>query len=177
MKMEIVMGLDAAVRCRCFEEGKLNPGPLAASDLYINDEGHLASHTLDDAREKYDREQFDDRYGDLSVAFYAWLRHPCEHERGIYRSEWVASLEGVRKFNTLLESMGGEDDYPLLSKMLPSENDGSTFPFENASSALKEIDRFSEEYLLREGRNSQIAERIRSLLVASNETGNPIEWL
>ena len=32
------MGLDAFVRCRCFEEGKLKPGPIPLEDLYIDDE-------------------------------------------------------------------------------------------------------------------------------------------
>lgn len=33
------MGLDATVRCRCFEEGKIKPGPLPLDDLYIARKG------------------------------------------------------------------------------------------------------------------------------------------
>ncbi len=47
------MGFDASVCCRCFEEGKLKPGPLPYEDLYIDEEGHLYSHKLNDARTRY----------------------------------------------------------------------------------------------------------------------------
>lgn len=41
------MGLDAFVRCRCFEEGKLKPGPMPLEDLYIDDEEFICSKLLD----------------------------------------------------------------------------------------------------------------------------------
>lgn len=52
------MGLDASVRCRCFEEGKLKPGPVPVEDLYIDSDGYLASRKLDEARETYDGRRF-----------------------------------------------------------------------------------------------------------------------
>ncbi len=33
------MGLDASVRCRCFEEGLVSDPPLPMEDLYVDDEG------------------------------------------------------------------------------------------------------------------------------------------
>ena len=41
------MGLDASVRCRCFEEGKLRPGPVPLEDVYVDTEGYLSSRKLD----------------------------------------------------------------------------------------------------------------------------------
>ena len=41
------MGLDAFVRCRCFEEGKLKPGPIPFEDLYIDEEDFICSKFLD----------------------------------------------------------------------------------------------------------------------------------
>ena len=63
------MGLDATVRCRCFEERKLKPGPVPYDDLYIDEEGYLSSQTIDRASRKYDYRRFDARYGDLEDAF------------------------------------------------------------------------------------------------------------
>lgn len=49
------MGLDATVRCRCFEEGKLKPGPVPYDDLYIDGEGYIASRRLDARRAELGR--------------------------------------------------------------------------------------------------------------------------
>lgn len=57
------MGLDASVRCRCFEEGRLKPGPVPVEDLYIDEEGYLSSRKLNAAYKKYDYRQYRARYG------------------------------------------------------------------------------------------------------------------
>lgn len=80
------MGLDATVRCRCFEEGKLKPGPLPLDDLYIDEEGYLSSHKLDAAHARFAYRQFDARYGDLQREFQKWANSCCEHEYGEYCS-------------------------------------------------------------------------------------------
>lgn len=54
------MGLDATVRCRCFEEGKLVPGPIPVGDLYVDEEGYISSRKLDKANLL---EDLVDRYG------------------------------------------------------------------------------------------------------------------
>lgn len=51
------MGLDAFVRCRCFEEGKLKPGPIPFEDLYIDDEDYISSKFLDQKRKELSSEQ------------------------------------------------------------------------------------------------------------------------
>ncbi|MBF0903643.1 MAG: hypothetical protein HXK38_04195, partial [Atopobium sp.] len=53
------MGLDAFVRCRCFEEGKLKPGPMPLEDLYIDDEEFICSKLLDQKRKELSSEQFE----------------------------------------------------------------------------------------------------------------------
>lgn len=104
------MGLDASVRCRCFEEGKLNPGPVPTDDLYIDEDGYLASRTLDEARKQFDYRRFDARYGALDDAFCEWVDHCCEHEFGEYRSEWVSNWAGCVEFEDLVEEAGGEEE-------------------------------------------------------------------
>lgn len=191
------MGLDATVRCRCFEEGRLKPGPIPAEDLYIDKDGYLSSRTLDAAREKYDYRRFDARYGELRDAFDEWLCDCCEHEDGDYFAEWVSNWAGVAHFCALVEEAGGEAEFPLLSSLIPKAN-GGVYPAEKARDTLDELQRFiavvsemnewtpgdvegepiassGEDPFLYEGKYPT-AERLRSLLRASLETGNPIRW-
>ncbi len=191
------MGLDATVRCRCFEEGKLKPGPIPLEDLYIDKDGYLASRTLDAAREKYDYRRFDARYGALSDEFCEWLQDCCEHEGGDYFTEWVDNWAGVAHFCALVESAGGEAEFPLLSSFIPDGN-GGAYPAEKARDTLDELRRFvtvvtemserapedadgeflaslKEDPVLYEGKYPT-AERLGNLLRVSLETGNPIRW-
>ena len=66
------MGLDASVRCRCFEEHRLNPCPVPYEDLYIDVDGYLSSRSLDEAHAKYDYRQIQARYGQLDDEFRDW---------------------------------------------------------------------------------------------------------
>lgn len=138
------MGLDATVRCRCFEEGKLKPGPLPLDDLYIDEEGYLSSHKLDAAYERLTYRQFDARYDDLRREFQEWAVSCCEHEYGEYCSEWVGNIAGCAEFESLVEAAGGEAEFPLLAKLLPHAN-GGTYPAEMAAATLEELDRFIEK--------------------------------
>lgn len=137
------MGLDATVRCRCFEEGKLKPGSVPYDDLYIDGEGYLASRMLDSRRAELGRRRFAARYGELERAFYDWSDHCCEHEDGDYVVEWVSNWAGVAGFESRVEEAGGEAEFPLLSHMLPHGN-GGIYPVELAEATLKELDRFLE---------------------------------
>lgn len=138
------MGLDASVRCRCFEERKLNPGPVPYEDLYIDSEGYLSSKKLDEARLRFDYRQYDARYGDLSDAFRKWLgEEACEHPYGDYHSDRIANWSGVHQFEDFIETCGGKEAFPLLSTMLPDGN-GGFFPAELAGPALAEMDRLFE---------------------------------
>lgn len=140
------MGLDATVRCRCFEEGKLKPGPVPMSDVYVDEEGYLSSRKLDAASKRLTYRQFDARYGDLQREFMHWVDSCCEHEGGEYCSEWVSNWAGCAEFKSLVEDAGGEAEFPLLSK-LPPEANGGTYPAEMAAATLEELDRFIEKVI------------------------------
>lgn len=174
------MGLDASVRCRCFEEGKLKPGPVPVEDLYIDSDGYLASRKLDEAYKAYDRRRFHARYRSLFEAFYDWKETCCEHEDGDYCFEWVSNWGGCGEFRHLVREAGGEKCFPLLSHLLPDAN-GGLYPAEKAEATLEELDRFLEALpaidpdVFYEGKY-YTAESIRRLLLASMETGNPIRW-
>ncbi len=138
------MGLDAFVRCNCLEEGKMKPGPIPLEDLYVDEEGYLWSHKLENMSKKYDRRQFEARYGALESAFFEWSETCCEHEDGEYCSEWVSNIGGCAQFRSLVEECGGEAKYPLLSNLLPKANEGF-HPVEKAQATLKELDEFLED--------------------------------
>lgn len=138
------MGLDATVRCRCFEEGKLRHGPVPLDEMCVNEEGYLSSRRLDAARRRLTYRQFDARYGDFQREFEDWAESCCEHVGGDYCSEWVSNWAGCAEFESLVEDAGGEAEFPLLSKLLPEAN-GGTYPAELAAATLKELDRFVEK--------------------------------
>jgi hypothetical protein len=121
---EATMGLDAYVRCRCFEEGKLKPGPVPAEDLYIDEDGYLSSRMLDKEYERLGYERFYETYEELNCAFLDWCDTCCEHESGEYCSERVANIAGCAEFRELVEEVGGEERFPLLSHLLPDGNGG-----------------------------------------------------
>ena len=139
------MGLDAFVRCRCFEEGKLKPGPIPFEDLYIDDEDYISSKFLDQKLEELGSDLFCERYGDLESDFLDWIDNACEHEYGEICSESVGNFCGVLNIYADLSSDEGESKYPLLNNMLPSINDG-LYPVEKAQPTLDELDRFIEEH-------------------------------
>lgn len=138
------MGLDATVRCRCFEEGKLKPGPVPLDDVYVDEEGYLSSRKLDAARGRLTYRQLDARYGELERAFRRWADSCCEHEDGEYCYERVGNIAGCAEFDSLVKAVGGEVEFPLLSKLLPHAN-GGTYPAEKAAATLAELDRFIEK--------------------------------
>lgn len=139
------MGLDAFVRCRCFEEGKLKPGPIPFEDLYIDDEDYISSKFLDQKRKELSSEQFRERYGDLESDFLDWIDNACEHKYGEICSESVGNFCGVLNIYAALSSDEGESKYPLLNNMLPNSNN-DLYPVEKAQPTLDELDRFIEEH-------------------------------
>ena len=139
------MGLDAHVRCRCFEEKKLKPGPIPYDDLYIDEEGYLYSRTLDEAEDELGLDEFYRLYEDLIDKFRKWLDEPCEHDWGEACTERVGNIMGTAAFRVLVKNSGGEEKYPLLSNMLPDGN-GGQYPVELARPTLEELDDLIERF-------------------------------
>lgn len=106
------MGLDAIIRCRCFEEGKLKPAPVPLEYLCINDDGYLASRILDTAYKKYDYRRFNARFAKLSDEFNDWVLSSCEHEYGELYSEWVSNWYGCWQFRRVVSQR--EALYPQI---------------------------------------------------------------
>lgn len=135
------MGLDASVRFRCFEDGKLKPGPVPYEDLYIDEDGYLSSKKLDEASWSYGFRRYHARYELLEREFEKWSDDCCEHEFGDYCLEQVSNWAGCAQFRELIEEAGGKEEFPLLSNLLPHGN-GGIYPADQAQSTLEELDRF-----------------------------------
>lgn len=108
------MGLDARVRCRCFEDGRLKPGPVPVTDLYIDEDGYLASRTLDTASIRYDWRRYHARYGKLDEEFTLWLEDCCEHENGEYCSNGLARGACMGCFRMRLKKLVARKSFRYL---------------------------------------------------------------
>lgn len=83
-------------------------------DLYRDEEGYICSRRLDRYCEELGYSRYIELYGKLDGAFRSWAQHACEHEDGEYLSGWVSNWPGVRKFQSVVEELGGEERYPAL---------------------------------------------------------------
>jgi hypothetical protein len=169
------MSVNGVVRCRCFEEGKLKPGPIPYEDLYINCEQCLASKTLDEAYERLGFRRYKARYGKLDWEFDKWKDHCCEHEDCDYID--VSNWTGWGEFCDFVEEQGGKDKFPQLTIYL-TEPSCRTYSAEESAVLLKELNELidlakdPEAYAI----SCPAAVNTKKLLEASIETGNPIWW-
>lgn len=114
------MGLDAFVRCRCFEEGKLKLAPVPADDLYVDDaEGCVSSRLLDRARAELCSEDYRAQYGELEERFWEWEQHPCEHKFSEYCSKHIGNISAWHQLEWLFAEFG--EQAPTLANMLPGQ--------------------------------------------------------
>lgn len=130
------MGLDAFVRCRCFEEGRVSQPPVPMEDLYVDEEGYIASRTLCSEYERLGYKMFYERHGELEDQLRSWSEACCSHEDMHLCDEWVCNISGWSKLRWLFQALGEET--PILGGMLPTAN-GGTFPSKFADAALNEL--------------------------------------
>lgn len=123
------MGLDAFVRCRCWQDGRTTTAPVP-EDLIVEDgEGYLTFSMPYEGHE--DQHHSVDR----------WIRNgACPHKHMDLVSERIANWSGYRLFQSALEA-AGTANFPTLSAELPNNN-GGMLPPTSASAALVEIDLF-----------------------------------
>src|SRR5215471_284517 len=108
------MGLDAVVRCSCFEQGRTTKPPVPREWIGVDEHGYLAllpEHEEDEeAQEKFEE----------------WLPDCCPHG-GVFASAFVTNWTGYQAFCEALERVGWEH-FPVLQAELPEGNDGLTPP-------------------------------------------------
>lgn len=171
------MGLDASVRCRCFEEGKLSPGPVPLEDVYVDTEGYLSSRKLD-------AESGETIWTSVGAQSFPWMMGPL-HEVCMAGGKvrfWYAGQQPVETTHFRQVPYGEPDESGhQRMRIICLDIDATTEAFdsigpEDAPKTEREFLVTSERApFLYEGKYGT-AERIRRLLVASIETGNPIRW-
>src|SRR3954453_18236331 len=102
------MGLDAAVMCNCFPEGKTTEPPCPRDWLVVTPDGCL------DVRPEHGTNE-------LGVQVDAWKQTPWPHPGLDAAHEWIASSPGYRSFQQALDHAGW-DYFPVLRRELPSAN-------------------------------------------------------
>lgn len=133
------MGLDATVRCNCFEEGLTKPPPFPLNWLILREDGYFGLRPEADVAENW--RQFEE-----------WEKTCCEHKQMEAASEHISNWSGYRLFQAALENVGWEN-FPLLAKELPNAN-GGLMASEAAASALFELDLFRRQPFI--GQNAAI---------------------
>ncbi|WP_159080719.1 hypothetical protein [Nocardia suismassiliense] len=125
------VGVDAFVRCRCWQDGRTTAAPVPA-DLIVEDGAGYLTLSLP-------YEGHEDQHHGLD----GWIRDgACPHEHMEFASERISNWSGYRLFRSALE-VAGAADFPTLSKELPDRNGGQLSPM-SASSALVEIAEFRD---------------------------------
>jgi hypothetical protein len=124
------MGLDAYVRCTCFDEGKTTP--FERPDLLgVGEDGEFGLLVpWEDHKELFDR-------------YWEWRQTACEHPDMDVASERISNWAGYREFQEALGRLGW-DSFPTLRDELPEGNGGAMFPI-SATKALGELDLFERE--------------------------------
>src|SRR5215471_17512810 len=125
------MGLDAFVRCRCWEEGNITSPPPFAELVRVGSEGLLELDLPWDENEGKHKE------------FEEWLRTCCAHPDMRQADEHISNWSGYRLFQQQLRTFGLEL-FPTLEEILP-ENNGGQAPAEKAAVALNELDIFCRQ--------------------------------
>jgi hypothetical protein len=121
------MGVDAAVSCTCYQEGRIvSPFP---EHTRVDEEGMLM---LDLPMEGHE-----DEYD----IFEEWLSNsPCGHPWLDFCQVRLSNWGGYRSFQSALEQTGW-DHFPILRTYLPERNDGH-LPTDAAGTALEELETF-----------------------------------
>jgi hypothetical protein len=122
------MGMDAYVRCNCWEQGKCSPPPVpvVANGSFMN-----PVHRDDLSDEEND---------ELAELVIDWQETACEHLMMDYAHEHIGTWSGYHHFCYGLERVGW-NFFPSLHQELPQHNGGETYP-ENARKCVAELDVF-----------------------------------
>lgn len=123
------MGLDASVRCRCFEEGKTKEPPVPNEWLGIDEDGYLGL-----------KPEYEDKEEEYWHKLYEWEQDCCAHEGMDFASERISNWTGYRLFQEALARCDRRN-YLVLDAELPNANGGLMTP-ELASKSLEELEHF-----------------------------------
>lgn len=180
------VGLDAAVYCNCWRDGKTTEPPVPRECVHLDEDGWVWNSNPDwtpgaqPGTEEWVRGMATD------IAFDSWKQsQACPHDNMQLVSARIANWSGVGGLLQALQE-GGEDQFATVLTELPTSNDGSTSP-ELAARMLNELNVFLEleaqgqlsipayGFGDREARSFTI-EALQTVCRVSVASGNPIAW-
>jgi hypothetical protein len=159
------MGYGAYVRCRCWEEGRIKPGPFPLHQLEIDDDDDMPATPI--AAGEIDME--------VLIAFDSWVRSCCDHENMHLVSERIGNIASMGHLRHGIEAAG--QPCATLHSVLPETNDGRVAPNISAI-CLKELAAFeaSSVYSVDPSGFDFMCASLRKLFEASVQTGRPVIW-
>ncbi len=130
------MGLDAAVGCNCYRDGKTSEPPVPRSYIERGDDHRFS------LKDGYFGEYFDE--------FWNWAVSCCPHPQMDFASERIANWAGYRSFMHALDSVGGIKRFPVLRAQMPDGSYGQVSP-KDSRRALDELRDFESVEQIRMG--------------------------
>jgi hypothetical protein len=181
------VGLDAAVYCNCWRDGKTAEPPIPREWVNVDEDGWVWNSNptwppgAQEGTPEYDQAMAKD------IAFDVWkVNGACSHENMQLVHERIANWSGVGGLRQALRE-AGESEFATVLAELPEGNGGHT-PSALALRMVEEIDRFLA--LLADGRSpvppygfrtedarTRTIEAIQTVCRVSVESGNPVAWL
>ena len=159
------MGYTAYVRCACWEEGRIKPGPFPLDQLEIDDYGDMPSTPV--VPGGHDIE--------ILIAFDLWVKSCCDHEDMHLVHERIGNIASMDHLRHGIEAAGAP--CATLRSVLPDTNEGRAEPGVS-SVCLKELAAFevSQIYLAEPSNYDYMCDALRKLFEASVRTGHPVIW-
>lgn len=130
------MGYGAFVNCNCYKKGLVKTEPPYKQ--YLNPDDYEFVWDLDIPEEVEIEKAIE-----MDAAFDEWKANACEHEDMKYVDEHLTNIAGMGQFKDAIHQLGGSTTFPVLTKYLPTSNDG-TLPSEYAIHALEEVTSLGE---------------------------------
>lgn len=158
------MGLDAYVRCTCWEEGKTKPAPVKREHIIVDEETDELDLDL-----PWEGHQND------HAALQQWLENCCPHPNMRLVWQRISNWAGVRHLQAALRDLG-DDAFPHLLAAIPNTNGGRTEPGESRL-CIEELARF--EQLAPFGRRTNLVDATSGALIQGYiaDYGGVFAWL
>jgi hypothetical protein len=164
-RLNCQMGYDAYVRCRCWEDGQIKPGPFPLDQLEIDDYDDMPATPI--VPGGHDME--------ILIAFDSWVRSCCEHENMHLVSASIGNIASMGHLRYGFEAAG--PPCTTLRSVLPETNEGRV-ESEISALCLKELATFeaSSVYSADPSGFDFMCAALRKLFEASVQTGRPVIW-
>jgi hypothetical protein len=129
------MGLDASVKCRCWEDGLCHPPAALAPRLWYNPATAEVEQVTPEHLSVED-------FLALDLEYDRWVAESaCAHRWMCSARERISNWSGLREFQHALRSLG-EGSYAALLREVANKNRGLTLPAD-ARACLDELNRFT----------------------------------